>query len=139
MFTWWICKFAHLQWEIQEKSFFLKESSREIRICSSSRTCYWETIVGYHSGEAFLVVGRFANISEGILAHLSLQKLFYCLRVLGCCLASRWFSCLHRFSTAVRSGDWLLHDQKVFLLNHAFIVIMFLVHSLPVVFVWLWS
>ncbi len=74
------------------------------------------------------------HISGGILSHSSLQILSKSLRFRGWRLATRTFSCLHRFSMGLRSGDWLGHSRTLMLLlepllcclGHVFWVIVML-------------
>ena len=57
------------------------------------------------------------------MVHSSLQILSKSLRFLGCRLATRSFSSLHRFSIGFKSGDWLGHSRTLicFFLSHSFV------------------
>ena len=59
----------------------------------------------------------------GILAHSSMQISSRAVMFWGCHWATRTFNSLHRFSMALRSGDWLGHSRtlKCFLRSHSFV------------------
>ncbi len=61
----------------------------------------------------FLLATRFAHISGVILSNSFLQILYKSLRFWGWRLATRTFSCLHRFFMGLRSKDWLAHSRAV--------------------------
>lgn len=92
-------------------------------LISKPNMTYWRSLYG-HSIRLCLLVTRFAQISGEILDHSSLQKLSKSFRFLGCCLATRSCTAVHRFSKWLKAGDWFAHFITLILFLNIFTLLV---------------